>query len=151
MDLCVCDHSCIAFTRLAHIPKQLRSILLPSIHLPLISQLINTLKIYWIISRGTLLPFTDACEQDRRPRSGSVTTFVLCRANAVRLNIIARHIINIFFNGIPHYLSLLDSVMQRQRIFPLCISSTVRIGLWFYWMWHIVCLCPQTTPPTKIT
>lgn len=32
--------------------------LLPSINLLLISQLINIFKIYWIISRGTLLPST---------------------------------------------------------------------------------------------
>lgn len=80
----------------ALIHKQLWSILLPSIHLPLHLQLISTLKIYWIISRGTLLPSTDLCQGDRRPHSGSVTRFVLCRENAVRLNVIARHIINIF-------------------------------------------------------
>lgn len=42
----------------ANIHTQPRSVLLPSIHLPLISQLINTLKICCIISRGRLLPCT---------------------------------------------------------------------------------------------
>lgn len=54
MDLCVCDHSSIASS---HIHTQLQSTLLPSINLLLIS-VHNTVKIYRIISRGTLLTST---------------------------------------------------------------------------------------------
>lgn len=63
----------------------------------------------------------------RRMRAGSKATLWLsdhiCAVSSKRSEAECNcEIINIFFNGITHYLSLLDSVMQRQRIFPLCIS-----------------------------
>lgn len=123
----------------ALIHKQLWSVLLPSIHLPLHLQLISTLKIYWIISRGTLLPSTDLCQGDRSPHSGSVTRFVLCRENAVRLNVIARHIINIFLME-SHTTWEVVAVWYKNRPFPSWISEKNEVSLNIWQMGHIECL-----------
>lgn len=110
MDLCVCDNSCIASATFdfccIHTATE-RTVDLDSSPADLAAYQHSQDSLH-NFKRGTLLPSRDWCEQNRRPRSGSVTRFVLCWANVLGLNV------NVIFNGITHYLRS-DSAMLRQK------------------------------------